>query len=122
MIVPGKPELPCAEDRKFREGLDAELSKLILRQGRVYAGFGWPVVTAASYLRFFNYGNGTKNETLQFERRKALNALALAECVEHSGAFTADIINGIWAICEESSWSVAAHLQYGASSVPLPDV
>ena len=44
-----------------------------------------------------------------YERRTALADLALAECVEGDGRFLDDAVNGIWAICEESTWCVPAH-------------
>ena len=40
------------------------------------------------------------------KRRIALASLAMAEHTERKGRFIPDIINGIWAICEETTWSL----------------
>ncbi len=39
--------------------------------------------------------------------------------MEGKGRFTDDIINGVWAICEESSWCLPAHIGQ-AKGVPDP--
>ena len=41
---------------------------------------------------------------------RALQSLVFAECVENKGRFLDDIMNGVWATCEESFWGVPAHL------------
>ena len=48
----------------------------------------------------------------------------LAECAEHSGRFTDDIVNGIFAICDETAWQLPAHNSYIRNSpqLVLPDV
>ncbi len=61
----------------------------------------------------------TKN--LHFERRSALASLTLAECTEGEGRFLDDIVNGIWAICEESYWGVPAHIWFQSADNTLPD-
>ncbi|MDQ3540054.1 MAG: heparinase II/III-family protein, partial [Chloroflexota bacterium] len=62
-----------------------------------------------------------------YGRRKMLIRLVTAECVESEGRFIDDIINGVWAICEESFWDVPAHNRYVTSAgfmmgPALPDV
>lgn len=47
----------------------------------------------------------------------------LAECIEGKGQFVDDIANGLWAICEESSWVIPAHLdKLQKAGKDLPDV
>ena len=58
---------------------------------------------------FARTGNRRRYEGPYFERRSALGRLVLAECVEGSGRFLDDIINGVWAICEESTWVISGH-------------
>ena len=62
-----------------------------------------------------------------FKRRFALGSLAIAECAEDKGRFLDDIMNGIWCICEESSWSPPANnittVNYWEPEYfPLPDI
>ncbi|MCB0092183.1 MAG: hypothetical protein KDE54_30050, partial [Caldilineaceae bacterium] len=56
-----------------------------------------------------------------FERRGMLGTLVIAECIEDQGRFLDDIVNGIWAICEESFWGVPAHIGRQTAGKGLPD-
>lgn len=60
-------------------------------------------------MRFEKEGQRPPYEKPYAQRRDALNALVLAECAEHKGRFIDDIINGIYLICDETSWVVPAH-------------
>jgi hypothetical protein len=66
-------------------------------------------------------GNRTDYENLRGARLAALQALVYAECVEDKGRFRDDIVNGIWAVCEESFWGVPAHLYIQKADLGLPD-
>ena len=44
-----------------------------------------------------------------YERRYNLSALVMGELFENKGRFLPDIVNGIFAICEESYWGLSAH-------------
>jgi hypothetical protein len=48
--------------------------------------------------------------------------LILAESIEGRNRFTEAIMNGVWSICEESFWGVAAHLGTQKAGNGLPDV
>jgi hypothetical protein len=50
-----------------------------------------------------------------------LGSLVLAECTENQGRFLDEIANGIWLICEESSWCVPAHIGVQRAGSGLPD-
>ncbi len=51
-----------------------------------------------------------------------LTAFLLAECLENRGRYLERIADGIWLICEESTWCVPAHVNFQRSGVGLPDV
>jgi len=109
-------------ERIFWEGLDSGLKKFLIAEAEKYLGFVWAGVPATSYLEFYRSGNRDVNESIMFKKRTALNSLVIAECVEDKGRFLDDIINGIWSICEESTWSVSAHIKgLGRSKELLPD-
>ncbi len=46
----------------------------------------------------------------------------LDEVFENEGRFLDDIVNGIWAISEETYWGVPAHLDIQSAGHGLPDV
>ncbi|HBG00967.1 MAG TPA: heparinase, partial [Firmicutes bacterium] len=64
---------------------------------------------ATLYMDFFRTGNRHRFELPYFQRRQVLAILVLAEWLQGEGRFLDDIINGVWAICEESSWVLPAH-------------
>ncbi|HIE26210.1 TPA: heparinase, partial [Candidatus Poribacteria bacterium] len=67
-------------------------------------------------------GNRDRYQSVSFERRRILVNLVIAECMEGKGRFLDDIVNGVWAICEESFWGVSAHLGPQKAGYGLPDV
>ncbi len=72
----------------------------VISAGKKYINNDWGVLTASMYTdaQSDDFINGYK------ERRIALSSLALAEYAEKNGRFMRDIIDGIWCICEESTW------------------
>jgi hypothetical protein len=104
---------PTVEERQPWGKLPAETRKAAIAGGEEYLNYAWPVLPASLYMEFSRDGNRSRYEGPYFARRSALSRLVLAECVEGKGRFLDDIINGIWAICEESSWVIPAHNQRG---------
>ena len=93
-----------------------------IQEGEKYLEYTWPVIPATAALDFVRDGNRTNYENVSFGRRKALTSLVMAELFERKGRFIDQIINGIWAICEETYWGVSAHIGYQKKGAGLPDV
>lgn len=112
-----------AIDREAYHGLPEHIRQEILAEGESYLGYEYPVIRATDFMRFKRTGNRVAFEDLSFARRHALNGLVLAECVEYQGRFLDDIINGIFAICEESAWQLPPHNSYirDTPQLILPD-
>ncbi len=83
----------------------------------------WSTILASDYMEYTQNGNRSRFEALYFARRLKLNALVMGECNEGEGRFLAEIINGLWLICEESGWQLPAHNSHvrGGPRTPLPD-
>jgi hypothetical protein len=100
---------PTIDDRaRWLAVSDATRTKWITR-GSYRLGFAWPALLATNYLRFMRDGDRKNYEGPYFARRSTLVDLVLAECFEDKGRFLDDIANGIWTICEETTWVVPAH-------------
>ena len=69
-----------------------------------------PALPASLYRQFYENGNRVNYETPYFERRKNLLLLAVAEKTEGRGRFLDLLVDYIWAICEETTWVIPAHL------------
>lgn len=97
------------EDRKDWEGLEPRLKAIITEAAMAYEGFEYPMLKAADYMEYYRSGSRTAYETPYFQRRHALSVLILDYCVSPAREKLDRIIDGIWCICEESSWVVPAH-------------
>lgn len=100
---------PTYENRDFWENADPALRKLTLDIAKSYLNYDYPAIPASAYREYYKSGDRAGFENLYDARRKALATLVLAECFTGDGRYLRDIINGIWFICEESSWVLPAH-------------
>jgi len=112
---------PTIHDRTGWNALRIETRNALLADGEKYLGFHWPEMPATVFLEYARIGNRSNYENIRGRRMAALQALVYAECVEAKGRFTDDIVNGLWATCEESFWGVPAHLYIQKADLGLPD-
>jgi hypothetical protein len=115
---------PPATDRGAWLGLLEEVRTTLLAAGEDALETAFPNLAAADYLDYGRTGNRVAFEAKYFARRRLLNALVLAECVEYQGRFLDRIIDGVIALCEESGWQLPAHNSQvrNGPRQPLPDV
>ena len=112
---------PRLQDRDAWESLPSEVRTSLIKRGEENLGFDWPPLPATVFLQFARNGNRSNFEAISFGRRARLLSLVIAECTEGKGRFLDDIVNGVWAICEESFWGVPAHLNLQKAGSGLPD-
>jgi hypothetical protein len=112
---------PKASEREAWEALPGELKERLVTAGEKYLNCKWPELPATLFLQYKRNGNRENYENRRDARRKPLESLVLAECVEGRGRFLDDVVNGIWSICEESYWGVPAHVGMQRSGAGLPD-
>ena len=113
---------PTVQDREAWEELPQEVREYLIKEGEAGLSYRWPALPATLFLDFVRTGNRSRYQKASFDRREMLADLVMAECVEGKGRFLDDIVNGIWAICEESYWGVPAHLSMQKAGHGLPDV
>ena len=82
---------------------------------------GYPMLTATDFLAFVRPEKSRKYEKSYFERRQKLMGAILAECVTNDGQYLDAIVDGLWCICEESTWVVSAHNGSVHEGVPPPE-
>jgi hypothetical protein len=112
---------PTIQDRAGWNSLRTETKSALLIEGEKYLNFRWPEMPATVFLEYSRMGNRSDYETIRNKRMAALQALVYAECVQAQGRFIDDIVNGLWATCEESFWGVPAHLYIQKADLGLPD-
>ncbi len=86
-----------------------EARRAVIGRAELLAGKDWLALPAVRYMDFVKNGNRSRFESVYFEHRQRLRGLVAAECMEHEGRFIEAIINGVWAICEETTWALPAH-------------
>jgi hypothetical protein len=114
---------PPGSNRPAWAALDENLRSDLVAAGEVALAGAWDSLPATLYLGYTRDGNRVDFETVYFARRRRLNDLILAECVDWNGRFLDAIANGLWAIAEESGWQLPAHNSHvrGGPRAPLPD-
>ncbi|CAA9553995.1 MAG: FIG00985566: hypothetical protein [uncultured Thermomicrobiales bacterium] len=112
---------PPIDDRDGWAVIPQETRAGLVQRAEPRLGMAWPALPASVFLDFARDGNRSRYEAPHFERREALIQLVLAECIEADGRFLDDIVNGIWALCEESFWGVSAHSYSRRFERGLPD-
>ncbi|MBS13053.1 MAG: heparinase [Gemmatimonadetes bacterium] len=113
---------PKASNRATWQNLPEPLRKRYIRNGERSLDFEWPNLPASVYLEFDRVGNRSNYESIAGRRRRALMNLVMAEVIEGKGRFLDQIVNGVWATCEETSWVIPAHIHLQKAGVGLADV
>ena len=112
---------PTVEDRDAWNSLPAAVRTGHIKRGDARLGYAWPTLPATLYLEFPRIGNRINFETSYFARRYALTDLVLAECMTADGRYLDEIVNGLWLICEESTWCLPAHIRHQQAGNTLSD-
>jgi hypothetical protein len=113
---------PDIDDRAAWDQLPEKLRARYIREGEKSLTFEWPSLPAATYLEYARVGNRSNYQNIANRRRRALTNLVMAEVVENKGRFLDQIVNGVWATCEETSWVIPAHIHLQEAEGGLPDV
>lgn len=118
---------PRRSDRDAWDGLAKPVRAALLKWGDEARG-GYPMLSATQFLAFSRSGDRQVFERPYFDRRRKLIGASLAECVADDGTYVDAIVDGLWCVCEETSWVISAHNgsdHPGARPMnerPLPDV
>ena len=106
--------LPYSEFRLFSDlkdpVIDKEKAERIVKNAEALLERDIPLLPASLYREFVTCGNRSNYETKFFLRRDMAVAFAVAEAYENKGRFTEKLMDVVWAIMEESTWLLPAHL------------
>lgn len=124
LLIPRERFQPCPKDPDWWASRDGQWAKEVLAEAEERKDEAYAQLTAVRYMDFQRDGNRTRYEGLCFSRRYLLYLRAVAELIENKGTYIDSIIDGIWLICEETSWCIPAHNELSAlprSSLPDPE-
>lgn len=109
ILLPMGQVLPFGPQPFSPQDLPGQVREFAIKRAEAYLNTSWPSLPAALYMDFARTGTRNRYEQPYMTRRRMLKDLAVAEWLEGKGRFTDDLINGIWCICEETSWILPAH-------------
>ena len=113
--------LPKREERAAWDAVPADVRRSVVERAENVPKVP-PVYTASAFLNFQKTGDRYPfDEDVIFQRRKRLNILVVAECIEAKGRFVSQIGDMVWAICEESFWGIPAHVRRQSAGEGLID-
>jgi hypothetical protein len=101
---------PNYDDRAEWEALPLNARAIVKAAAAAYEGRPIPELRATQYMEYWREGNRKRYEDQYFARRSMLIARALGVCLDEGDDKAVDeLIDTIWAICEESTWVLPAH-------------
>jgi hypothetical protein len=102
----------------WRDSIPESVRQSYISFGQQYAGKSWQSLPVSVFSEYKQNGNRTRYESLQFEKRRQLAALVMAELMEGKRRLMPDIINGLMSTLEETWWGLPAHYR---TAVPQAD-
>lgn len=117
--------LPYEQFRLFSDlaspSFNDEKCKRIVESAESMLDKDIPLLPASVYRQYVTNGNRSNYEDIYFLRRDMAVAFAVAEAYEDKGRFTEKLMDAVWAIMEESTWLIPAHIYcaplYGDSTL-----
>lgn len=100
---------PSFEDRAGWDAVRPELREAVMALADKYRNQPYPMRLATGFLAFVRDGSRKADETNYFLRRRKLVAAVMGCCMTGTLDDLDDVIDGIWCICEETSWVISAH-------------
>ena len=110
---------PPACDRKAWGRIPEDLRQEIRQLAESLRKEPWPVRTAGGFLAFSRSGSRRADEDPYFTRRRKLCAALMEVCAFPETAAD-ELVDGIWMICEETSWVISAHNINPVPGAPAP--
>ncbi len=126
LLEPVPALFPAAGDPAWGRITDEHRAE-IAREAEIWRAKPYPMRLATGFLAFVRDGSRQADEAPYFTRRRKLCWAVLDACV-NSHASLDDVIDGVWCLCEESTWAISAHNVNpirgapAAKDYPLPDL
>ncbi|HAI11026.1 MAG TPA: hypothetical protein DCM28_04935 [Phycisphaerales bacterium] len=109
------------KNRKAWQDIAKTSGKTYVDWAEEHMDYAWPQVLATQLIAYGRHASRVAMEQPYFERRMALQYFVMAECLTMQGKYLDKIVDGIWAICEETYWCLPPHMGASKDNL-LPDV
>ena len=100
---------PTISDRDRWDSLSDPVRSRLIALGEAALDYEYDGLPASQLIEDTTNGDYGPSAGIQFEARRKLNDLVLAEAAENKGRFLPAIVDIVWRICEESSWPTLSH-------------
>ena len=121
LVSPGKWHPFPATAQEWHRILPDSIIRQYISNGDSSLQQTFPAVSAIGFLQFIRSKDSPQADEKYFDRRFQLFNLIMAESMEGKGRFNDKIADAVWAICEESTWAIPAHIP-GLPNVDKPYV
>lgn len=101
---------PSYAEREKWDKLLGDNKIRLIEEAERYLDYEWKVVRATDYIEFTRSGNRSIMDGRHNANLLAISALFMGEMAEGKGRFTDQLANGIFHLCEMTTWSSSAHL------------
>lgn len=112
---------PSYSDRSKWNALTSDVNDVVIKRGEQRLNYEWKVIAASYYLEYWKSGDRKIMEDPYKDNISAVSNLFFAELVEGKGRFTSKLIDGVFCLCEMTSWSLSAHLANQTKSTKIPN-
>lgn len=110
---------PPAQDRAAWASLKDDDRADLERFAASWREKPYPMLCLSDYAAFVRTGSRAQCETPYFARRRKLMAAVLDVCLHGETAEMTPVEDGLWCICEETTWAISAHANLTAAH-PFP--
>ncbi len=114
------PQFPVFADRAAWENVAPSDKADLLAYADKWRAEPWPMLTAGMYASFIRTGSRTDCQTPYYARRRKLCSAVLHVCLTGEMDLLPDVEDGVWILCEETTWAISAHA-YLSKEHPFPD-
>ena len=124
LLPPGewRPFPTADEAMRWHDRVSTETAAALIAAGEKRLMEAWEQLPATLWLDFARTGNRERFQTANRARMERLVDLTLAATVAGETRFDEAVADGVWLLCEQSSWALPAHLEQQRAGVGLPDV
>lgn len=120
LVVRQVAQFPLMTDRAAWEAVEQADREDLLALAEKWRDVPYPLLTAGMYAAFCRTGSRKDCETPYFNRRVKLIAAALHVCLTGETGDLPIVEDGLWLLCEETTWAISAHAELSAAH-PFPD-
>ena len=98
---------PAYSDRAGWDAFLGDLKETYIQLGEQYLDYEWKLFKATDFLEYER--SGARIESPWRQNAQAIAMMLMAELAEGKGRFIDQLINGVYAFAETTTWSWAAH-------------